>query len=314
MRWMKLVFMGSPEFALPALRCLCASPWEVLAVFTSPDKARGRGMEMSPTPVGLEAERQGIPVHKYASLRKDDAPFSVLYGLHPDFIVVVAYGKILPREILGVPRRGCVNIHPSLLPRHRGPAPIPAALLAGDEVTGVTTMFMDEGLDTGPILMQCREAILPEDNAQTLAVRLADTGADLLIRTLEGLERGDLRPTPQDSAQATHSQMLKKGDGQIDWTAPAAAIAGKVRAYTPWPSAFTTFHGKRLKILEGRALDESPGGAMPGTVLRVRVRGIDIACGTGVFQATTVKLEGKNACPVAIFLSGHKIMAGELWT
>jgi len=309
---MKIVFMGTPEFAVPTFEMLAASGWTLQAAFTTPDKPRDR-LETTPTPVGDLAERRGLPVYKFPSLKKDDRGLQVLRELVPDIIVVVAYGRLLPKAILDLPPLGCINLHPSLLPRYRGPSPIPAALLAGDETTGVTTMLLDEGMDTGPILLQEKVSILPEDNAESLSERLADLGASLMARTLRGLEAGTLRPKPQDDACATVSKLLDKEDGNISWQEPARIIHNKIRAFTPWPGSFTTLHGKRIKILEGRAFPEVQPEAPPGTILQVRARGIEVATGEGVFQVTTVKLEGKNACPVAVFICGHKIIPGEIW-
>jgi methionyl-tRNA formyltransferase len=309
---MKIVFMGTPEFAVPTFEMLASSGWILQAVFTAPDKPRDR-METIPTPVGGLAERLGLPLHKFPSLKKDDRGLQVLRELAPDVIVVVAYGRFLPKPILDLPRLGCVNLHPSLLPLYRGPSPVPAALLAGDGTTGVTTMLLDEGMDTGPLLMQEEVAILPEDNAETLSARLADLGARLMERTLRGLEAGTLRPVPQDGSRATVCKLLEKEEGALDWREPAAVIHNKVRAYAPWPGTFTTLHGKRLKVLEGRPFPEAEADAPPGTILQVRARGIDVATGRGVYQVTTVKLEGKNACPVAVFICGHRIIPGEIW-
>jgi methionyl-tRNA formyltransferase len=309
---MKIVFMGTPEFAVPTFEMLADSPWTLQAVFTTPDKPRDR-METIPTPIGDRAERLGLPLYKFPSLKKDDRGLTVLRDLAPDAIVVVAYGRLLPPPILAVPPLGCVNLHPSLLPRHRGPSPVPAALLAGEETTGVTTMLLDEGMDTGPILLQEEVAVLPEDNAETLSARLAVLGAGLMRRTLKGLEAGTLTPRPQDESRATTCKLLEREDGGVHWEDPAQVIHNKVRAFTPWPGSHTTLHGKRLKILEGRPFPEAKAEAPPGTILQVRARGIDVATGKGIYQVTTVKLEGKNACPVAVFICGHRIIPGEIW-
>jgi methionyl-tRNA formyltransferase len=304
--------MGTPDFAVPTFEMLAASPWTLQAVFTTPDKPRDR-LETTPTPVAELAEGRGLPVYKFPSLKKDDRGLRVLRELAPDLIVVVAYGRLLPKPILDLPPLGCLNLHPSLLPRYRGPSPIAAALLAGDETTGVTTMLLDEGMDTGPLVLQETVSILPEDNAETLSARLADLGAGLVARSVRGLEAGTLRAHAQDETKATVCKLLEKEEGSIDWQEPARVIHNKVRAYTPWPGSFTTLHGKRLKILEGRPLVDAVPEAPPGTILQVRSRGIDVATGEGVYQVTTVKLEGKNACPVAVFICGHKIIPGEIW-
>ena len=304
--------MGTPEFAVPTFEMLAASPWTLQAVFTTPDKPRDR-LETTPTAVGHLAERRGLTVYKFPSLKKDDRGLEVLRGLAPDVIVVVAYGRLLPKTILDLPRNGCINLHPSLLPRYRGPSPVPAALLAGDETTGVTTMLLDEGMDTGPLLLQEAVSVLPEDNAETLAARLADLGADLMARTLRGLEAGTLHPRPQDESRATVCKLIDKEDGAINWREPARVIHNKVRAFTPWPGSFTTLHGKRLKVMDGRPFPELVPDAPPGTILQVRARGIEVSTGEGIYQVTTVKLEGKNACPVAVFICGHKIIPGEVW-
>jgi methionyl-tRNA formyltransferase len=260
----RTVFMGTPDFAVPSLQALLADPaYQVVGVITQPDRAAGRGRELRASPVKQVALAAGLPVLQPERLR-EPAAFAELAALAPELIVVAAYGQILRPEVLALPRFGCINVHASLLPRWRGAAPIAAAILAGDAVTGVTIMLMDAGMDTGPILAQEAEPIHPDDTAATLGARLARLGAELLIRTLPAYLAGRLRPRPQPEEGITICRPLTKEQGRIDWTWPAAHIARMVRAYDPWPGAYTTWKGQSLKIL---AATTAPGQAPPGHVL-----------------------------------------------
>jgi methionyl-tRNA formyltransferase len=228
--------MGSPAFAVPTLEAL-AREHELLAVFAQPDKPAGRGRRLSRVPVAVWADEHGVPVHQPHSLRKDASAIETLRALRPEVVVVVAYGLILPQPVLDVPPYGCLNVHASLLPKHRGAAPIPAAILASDAETGVTIMRMDAGVDTGPLLAQAREPIRPDDTTATLGARLAEIGARLMVETLPKYLRGEIEPVAQDHASASLSPKIEKGNGRIDWSRPAAEIERMIRAFTPWPGA-----------------------------------------------------------------------------
>ncbi|MER3399130.1 MAG: methionyl-tRNA formyltransferase [Chloroflexota bacterium] len=305
---MRVVFMGTPEFALPTLKGLHDGGYRLVGVFTRPDKPAGRGRQPTPSPVKELALRLGLPVYQPATLRRP-AAVELLRSLEPEVVVVAAYGLILPREVLAVPPHGCLNVHPSLLPRWRGPSPIPFAILAGDEFTGVTVMLMDEGMDTGPILARSEPVpIGPEDTTATLTPKLAEVGARLLLGTLPKWVAGQIIPEPQDDSQATYSRLLKKEDGVIDWGRSAEEIWRQVRAFDPWPGAFTWWEGKLLKILACQPL---PGSSLapPGTVVGLD-GGAAVQTGSGLLKLERVQLEGRRAVGIGEFLRGYPRFIG----
>ncbi|WP_426959881.1 methionyl-tRNA formyltransferase [Muricoccus radiodurans] len=295
--------MGSPAFSVPALRALHAAGHEIAAVYAQPPRPAGRGQRETPCPVHQAALELGLPVRTPAGLRKDAAEHAAFAALGLDAAVVVAYGLILPAPMLDAPRRGCLNIHASLLPRHRGAAPIQAAILAGDSETGITIMRMDEGLDTGPMLLKSATPIGPADTAADLHDRLSAIGAELILRALDE----DPPAAPQPEVGATYAPKLAKEDGRLDWSEPAAALDRRVRAMHPWPGAFTALEGAPLRILAAEPL---PGtaGAEPGTVLDGSLR---VACGDGnALRLTRVQKAGRAAMEAETFLRGHAIPAG----
>ncbi|WP_376793413.1 methionyl-tRNA formyltransferase [Thermoflexus sp.] len=302
----RLVLMGSPSFALPTFEAL-AEEHEIAAVFTQPDKPAGRGMRPTPSPVKRWAEAHGFPVLQPRSLRRDPEAVARLRELRPEVIVVVAYGLILPSEVLRLPPYGCLNLHASLLPRYRGPAPIQAAILNGDLETGVTVMLMTEEVDAGPILAMEREPIAPEDTAETLGGRLAQRGARLMRETLRRWLAGEITPQPQDPSQATYCPRITKADGEIDWRRPAAEIERRIRAFTPWPGSYTFWKGRLLKI--GRARVRPDLQAPPGQVVAVD-RGAAVGTGEGALMLLEVQLEGKRMMPIEAFLNGHPDFLG----
>ena len=255
---MRIVFMGTPDFAVPCLQAVLDDGHEVCGVFTQPDKPKGRGYTLTPPPVKELALKYNLPVYQPNSLRTGEA-YEILKELAPDLIAVVAYGKILPKEILDLPPMGCVNVHGSLLPKYRGAAPIQWAVLNGDKVTGVTTMFMAEGMDTGDILLTEETEIPENETSGELFDRLKDMGARLLVKTIHGLEKGELTPIPQNEAEATHAPMLSKELSAIDWNTSAWEVHNKVRGLSPWPTAHTMFRGKRMKVLETEVFPEKNG-------------------------------------------------------
>jgi methionyl-tRNA formyltransferase len=305
---MRILFMGSPELATPSLQAV-REIGQVVGVITQPPKASGRGRKLTPSPVSREAERTGIEVMTPGTLKTSQLENS-LRQLQPDIAVVVAYGKILPPDILTIPRLGCVNIHASILPELRGAAPIQWAIARGCTQTGVTLMQMDEGMDTGPILLQKATPISTEETAGELGVRLARIGADLLRKGLPLLDRGELPPVVQNSSQATYAPLLTKADGLIDWSLPAADIANRVRGFSPWPGTYTTRAGSRLLITRSRALDEDHPS--PGIVVNTGAQGFQVACGNGTLDIWAVKPEGKREMEVTEFLSGYKVEVGEI--
>jgi methionyl-tRNA formyltransferase len=292
--------MGSPDFAVPALRALHDAGHEIAAVYCQPAKPAGRGYALRPCPVQVAAEALGLPVRTPTRLRGSQAEWEAFAALRLDAAVVAAYGLILPQAMLDAPRLGCLNIHASLLPRWRGAAPIQAAVLAGDSETGVTIMQMDAGLDTGPMLVQEAVPITATTTAAVLHDVLAALGAQLILRAL------DERPTPvpQPEAGASYAPKLTRESGRIDWTQDAAAIARQVRAFDPWPGTFTTLHGAVLKVL---AVGVETGAGTPGSVLDER---LTIACGEGALRLLRVQLAGRPAMAADAFLRGHKVPAG----
>ena len=304
--------MGTPELAAVSLRRLIAMPeFELAAVVTQPDQPKGRGLKLTPSPVKEVAQQANLLVLQPQRAREENF-IQQLAALKPDLIAVAAYGQILPKAILDLPRFGCINVHTSLLPKYRGAAPIQTAILNGDSETGVTIMKMDVGLDTGEILTQERTPIVPLDNSQTLHDRLANIGAELLARTIPQYVSGAIPPRPQPTEGATYAAKIKKQDGEIDWTLPAHVIWNRVRALVPWPGAFTHLpaqpHPLLLKIWEAQPFDRS---GEPGRVLQADKNGIVIACGNGALIISLLQREGGRRLTAAEFLAGHSLKVGE---
>ena len=288
---MRIVFMGTPDFAVPCLERLLIDGHEVLAVFSQPDKPQGRKMVLTPPPVKQTALAHGIPVEQPEKIKGNDAVMTLLRNLAPELIVVVAYGRILPQELLDLPKYGCINVHASLLPKYRGAAPIQWAILNGERETGVTTMQMDAGIDTGDMLLQ-EKMLIPEDmTAGELFERLSGLGAETLSRTIALLEQGRLAPQQQDETQASHAPMLTKAHSPMDWSRTAQALHNQVRGLNPWPGAITEYESKRLKIHKSQVIEVPNGFSMP--------------CGDGKYLALLeVQPEGKKRMPGADFLRG----------
>ncbi len=297
--------MGTPQFAVPTLRALL-SHHEVVAVVTQPDAAAGRGRVVSVSPVKTLALEHGAPVLQPESLKPPEV-VEQLRAYAPDVIVVAAFGQILRRPVLALPPHGCVNVHASLLPRWRGASPISAAIAAGDAVTGVTIMQMDAGLDTGPILTQRSEAICPDDTAGALGARLAELGAALLIETLPGYLAGLIQPQPQDETRATKCGLLKKEDGRIDWRRSAVEIERHVRAMSPWPSAFTRWEGRLLRVLRAAPrIVDAQQAALPFGRVFLAGKALCVRCGDGAVELIEVQPEGKRPMPGADFARGQR--------
>jgi methionyl-tRNA formyltransferase len=310
----RIVFFGTPDFAVPTLDALAAAGSTPLLVVSQPPRPRGRGRRTEQPPVARWAEARGVPLEQPERVR-DPELLSRLRALEPDLAVVVAFGQIFRTELLRLPRLGCVNLHGSLLPRHRGAAPVQAALLAGDSTTGVSTMLMDEGLDTGPVLLQREVAIAPGENAGELQARLARVGAELVVETVERLAAGTIVPRPQQHERATLAPRLRKEDGRIDWHAPTARVAALVRAMTPWPGAFTELRGEPLRVLAAQPLhgaDVPAGEAAPGTVLGRLGEGFAVRCGDGgALLVLRVQRPGRRAVTAVDFWNGERVEAGE---
>lgn len=304
----RIVFMGTPAFAVPSLDALISAGHNVAAAVTQPDKPRGRGLSSQPCPVKELAMARGIPVLQPAKIRQEDF-IEALKALRPDFMAVVAYGKILPPAILNIPPKGCINLHASILPKYRGAAPINWAIINGEKETGACTMLMDEGMDTGPVYLCERTPIAPDETAEDLSKRLSVLGAGLLARTIGMLLEKDFAPTPQENDKATSAPILKKEDGRIDWSKDALRIADHVRGFYPWPGAHTTWKGL-LKIHRGRALGTDGEGAEPGTIIEAKDT-IKVACGKGLFEITELQPENKKRMAAADFVKGYRIQKGE---
>ena len=301
--------MGSPEFAVPSLEALQARH-RVVGVVTQPDRPAGRGSRLRPPPVKAFAHEHGLPVIQPEDLRTAEA-VERLGGWGPEVIVVVAFGQILPPPVLTLPPYGCLNVHASLLPRWRGAAPVPAAILAGDDTTGVTVMRMDEGLDTGPILAQLEEPIRADDTARSLLGRLAVLGAELLLQVLPLYEKGHLVPRPQPTEGVTVAPQLRKEDGRLDWTRRAIELDRQVRAMNPWPGAFTTWRGQRLNVLRASPLPDWQGTERPGMVLPMGA-GAAVATGEGALQLREVQRAGRKAMAAEAFLCGQQDCVGSV--
>ncbi|HEY2387726.1 MAG TPA: methionyl-tRNA formyltransferase [Candidatus Binatia bacterium] len=300
------VFMGTPAFAVPSLEALAACT-ELVGVVTRPDKPRGRGLASEPSPVAAAATARRVPLVRPATLRDTDA-LATLASWRPDLLVVAAYGRILPASLLALPTVAPINVHASLLPRHRGAAPIAAALLAGDRQIGITIMLMAEQLDAGDVLLQRPLDIGPDDTTGVLTERLAALGGIALRDAVRALGAGGLDPLPQDPAAVTYAPRLTKADGLIAWSEPAELIARKVRAFAPWPSAFTRLDGRVFKILSARAA-AAPAGAPPGTVTALGET-IRVATGDGALDLLVVQAEGKRALAAKAFIAGARLAAG----
>ena len=302
---MNVVFMGTPDFAVPSLKAI-AQHHNVLAVFTQPDKPVGRKMVLTPPDVKVCAQELSIPVYQPVKLREGDND-KIIRELNPDVIVVVAYGQILPENILNIPKYGCINVHGSLLPKYRGAAPIQWSVLNGDTVTGVTTMYMEKGLDTGDILLKEEYEIGSNETAGEVFDKLAMLGGELIIKTLEYAQKGMLRPVKQDDSLSSYAKMLDKSMCKIDFSKTNKEVHNKVRGLCPWPVASTVFNGKVLKIFETCLAD---GKGKPGEVISTNP--LTVACGEGAVVVNSVQLQGKKRMDSNAFLQGHKINIGTI--
>jgi methionyl-tRNA formyltransferase len=309
---MKLVFCGTPQFAVPSLERLAQAGFDLLLVVTQPDRPQGRGMELAAPPVKQSALQLGLPVVQPEKIKKNEEFQRQLTSLNADAIIVVGYGRIIPPWMLQLPRYGNINVHGSLLPKYRGAAPIQWAIASGETTTGVTTMRLDEGLDTGDILLQRETPILAEDTAVTLAPRLAILGADLLVETLHGLEQKSISAVRQDHSRATLAPILTKEDGQIDFARTATEIYNRLRGFQPWPGAYTRFRGKNLKIIAARLAQES--SSVPVGELRAIGDKLLVGCGDRtVLELLQVQPEGKKVIAASEFIRGYRPGQGDVF-
>jgi methionyl-tRNA formyltransferase len=313
---LRIIFMGTPELSCASLEKLAHDKnFQIVAVVTQPDKPKGRELKPQPSPVKILAQKLNPPVLQPAKAR-DEKFISELRELKPDLIAVVAYGQILPQAILDLPRSGCLNVHASLLPKYRGASPIQSAILNGETETGVTIMKMDAGLDTGDILAQARTPILPEDNSQTLHDRLAQLGGELLVETIPDYVAGKIQPEPQPKEGVSYAAKIKKEDGRIDWNLPAQEILNRLRAFTPWPGAFTFFKiepkPQLLKIRKAEISDkDSVLRPYPGEILSADKNGIVVACGKNAMRILELQREGGRRLSAQEFLAGNPLNVGE---
>jgi methionyl-tRNA formyltransferase len=306
---MRIVFMGTPEFAVPSLAALVTSEHRVVGVVTQPDRPKGRGQELATSPIKQLAVQHKVPILQPLKM-KDPAFLDALSAWKPDLIAVTAFGRILPKIILDLPPRGCVNVHASLLPKYRGAGPIQWALIRGERETGITTMLMDEGMDTGAMLLQERVAITPDDTAGTLSSKLADIGGRLLLDTLARIQNGTITPQPQDQSQATMAPLLKKEDGLLDWTLPALELVNRVRGLSPWPGAYTYLGEDRWVVWKAAVLDRSVATVLPGTILDATKEGVTVATGDGVLRIMEFQPDNSRRMSVAQYLTGHTLAPG----
>lgn len=307
---MKILFMGTPDYAVSALEALIAAGYEVTAVVTQPDKAKGRSGQVQFPPVKECALKYGIPVLQPVKIRTQEA-VSELKKYEADVFVVAAFGQILTKEILDMPRLGCVNIHASLLPKYRGASPINHCIIDGEKETGVTIMQMDEGIDTGDILTKVKVAIDDDETAESLFEKLSKTGANLIVDTLPKLERGEITPVKQNDAESSHTKMMDKSLGKIDWSKSAAEIERLVRGLNSWPSAYTYINGKSVKLWKCAVADSDfCGGEKSGEIIKVTKDIVDVACGKGILRIKELQPEGKKRMDVKTFLLGNQWREG----
>lgn len=308
---MKIIFMGTPDFAVAALDALCRDGQEVILAVTQPDRQKGRGRKVIQTPVKECALKWGVPVFQPARIREPEA-VEQIRSLSPDLIVVAAFGQILPQELLDIPRLGCINIHASLLPRLRGAAPIQWSVINGDPESGITLMQMNAGLDTGDILFQESLPIGPQETGESLYDKLAQLGGEMIVKYLPAIAAGEVSPVKQDDSLSTYAPMLRKEMGEIDWSMPAAQIEQRMRGMLPWPGAYTTLDGRTLKIWKAQVRPSDPAyaGAAPGTVLYTDKKSICVAAGSGTLAILEVQAEGKKRMETDAFLRGTAIADG----
>ncbi|MGO4883666.1 MAG: methionyl-tRNA formyltransferase [Bryobacteraceae bacterium] len=302
---MRCVFLGTPNFAVPTLEAIVSAGHEVISVVTQPDRPSGRGQQLTPSPVKEAALRHTLSVYQPERIRRPEA-VATLAKLKPDVMVVVGYGQIIPQSIIDIPPRGIINVHASLLPKYRGAGPVQWAIANGETRTGVTTMRIDAGLDTGDMLLKAETAIGLEETAMELGARLALMGAALLVETLDRIR--EIAPQKQDNAQATYAPLIKKEDGLIDWHPPAQTIHNRVRGFQPWPGAYTRFRGHQLHIWKSRVAGAAPGAGQPGSLLLHPLR---VVCGEGALELIEVQLEGRRRISADAFVNGQRIAAGD---
>lgn len=306
---MRIVFMGTPDFAVPCLRRLISQKHDIAAVVTQPDRAKGRGNKLAPPPVKVLAEEAGIPVYQPEKIKTREFT-QMIRNLEPDVIIVVAFGQILSQEILDIPPLGCINVHASLLPKYRGAAPINWCIINGEKTTGITTMYMEKGLDTGDMIIKKETAIDENETAGELHDRLMELGASVLSETLALLSEGKVQRTPQNNEEASYAPIMSKSLGRIDWSKTVYEIRNLIRGTYPWPGAFSSYNGKVFKILRAAALEDSVKNENYGCVSQVNKDSIVIDCGTGRLKIDELQFENEKRMSVEAYLRGHEIVTG----
>lgn len=307
---LRIIFMGTPDFATANLRALIAGPDKVVAVVTQPDKAKGRGKKLTPPPVKVVANEADIPVLQPTKIKTEEFRNGLL-SYQPDLIVVTAYGRILPQSLLELAPLGCINVHGSILPLYRGAAPVQWTVINGEKEAGITIIQMDKGMDTGDMLLKATLPTTPQETAGSLFAKLAPLGSETLLKAIKGLKEGTISPTPQDHSKATVAPMLKKSDGLINWKKDALDIERLIRGLDPWPTAFCFLDGKRLRLFQPEVVYKDSDNP-PGTVLYADKRGLLVACGSNALLIKEIQPEGKKRMPVEAFLCGYPIAAGTL--
>lgn len=307
---MKIVFMGTSKFSVASLLKIIETKHEIVGVVTQPDRPRGRGQKLVPSPVKEIALEYNLPLYQPPRIKEEEA-IDYIHNWDTDLIVVVSYGQIIPPELLDYPRLGCINVHASLLPHYRGAAPIQRAIMAGDRISGVTIMAMDQGLDTGDIILQLPVQIEDEMVHGSYEEVLAYAGADLLIDTLAVIKSGSFPRRKQDSSKATYAHMLSREDERIQWERPALNIFNQIRALSPQPAAYTSFNGKRFKIFSTRCVDRDAAGA-PGQIMEISPQGLMVQCAYGMLEIQELQLQGKKRMPCSEFLKGFKLTVGDV--
>lgn len=302
---MNIIFMGTPDFAVPALKKLINN-FNVQAVFTQPDKAKGRGKKLSISPVKEVALEYNIPVYQPIKIKNNEEIISTIRDIKPDFIIVVAFGQILPKEVLEIPKYGCINLHASLLPKYRGAAPINWCIINGEKISGNTTMLMDEGLDTGDMLLKNQVSIEDNMTAGELHDILMNSGADLLVKTIEGLVKGEISREKQDDSKSIYASMLNKEMGRINWNDKAQDINNLVRGLNPWPVAYTFYNGEMMKIHKSSVINKDHK-TKPGTILEVSKKGIEVATGENILLIEKIQFPGNKVLSVEQYINGHTI-------
>ena len=308
-RTSSVVFMGTPSFSVPFLDAILKSKRMVSGVVTQPDKPTGRGRKIIPSPVKEYALKHNITIFQPSKL-SDQSFVESIKEIRPQYIVVVAYGRIIPAEVLGIPAKGCINVHASLLPEYRGASPIQWAIINGRPYTGVTTMMMDKAIDTGDMLLQEKIDIDRSDTAGSLGIKLSDIGVRLLIRTLDGLDRGEIVPQPQDHSKASYAPLIKKEDGLIDWFDSSENIYNKIRGFDPWPGTYTWYKGYKWGIWKADVINKVVISYTPGEIIEIQSEGIIVTTGDSALKITEIQAAGKKRMTVAEYLRGHKVESG----